>query len=228
MAEITAAELKKLRALESRIVSTNETLSEVRARRDKFRAEATAARRSLRETQREASKLEKQVTELVSENAQMADELEFASRDLAVISDEATSLRVRNDELTGALDAADAHATETQQKLGQAEQARAQLEKQLANLSEQIEGKEAPELTPEHLSQLLGDFVEKVGAQTGLEIGGTQLNLKVGFSGRGGGAFVIPTVGVDPATFPELHELNLNLTRSGVTLTELQPDERQS
>lgn len=227
MSEITAAELKKLRALESRIASTTETLSEVRAKRNEFRSEATEARRELRDSQRAEGKLEKQVSDLVAENAAMADELEVTRREHELIAQKASSVQARNDELTAALSVKTASEKLAQAQLRKTQRVQARLEKQLSILSEKIEGKEAPELTPDQLSGLLGGFIEKVRGQTGLEVTGTQLRLKVGFSGRGGGAFVVPTAGVDPATLPELHEIRIDLTGDNAALLELRADEER-
>ena len=87
------------------------------------------------------------------------------------------------------------------------------LEKQLATVNEKLEGDEPPEVTPEQLSVLLGGFIDQIGGRTGLDVTGSKINLRVGFSGRGGGSFVVPSVGVDTSKLPELHDVQFELSR---------------
>ena len=91
---------------------------------------------------------------------------------------------------------------------------RNRLAKQLDQTAAQLEGSEAAEVKPEQLSALLSDFVKGVGEQTGLRNAGTELNLKVGFTGRNGGGFVVPSAGADPDKFPELHDIKIELIPS--------------
>jgi hypothetical protein len=213
MPEVSAAELRKLRALESRIVTANETLRDVRAKRNELRREATEARRELRDMKREATGLEEQVSALVAENARMAAELDASRQDLEVVTSEAATLRSRVDQLTGSLERTEARAQQAERLRGEADRARARLERQVATLNEKIEGGAPPELAPEQLSAVLGEFVDRVAGRTGLEVTGTRINLKVGFSGRGGGSIVVPSLGTDREQLPELHDVQLDLTR---------------
>ena len=202
MAEISAAELRRLKALEARIASTRDDLSTVRARRDQFRAEAVAARRELRATTRDRDKLEKQIDQLVEANAAMADELEQANKDLGVVGGDAAELRKANDALRSQLEAAKAELAEAAKRIKASDQDRARLKKQLGNATDQLEGKQPPELTPDQLSHLLGRFIDQVGAQTGLRLSGTRLNLKVGFTGRGGARSSCPPPTWTPRNCP--------------------------
>lgn len=211
MPEVTAAELKKLRALESRIVSANETVGELREKRNELQAGLTAARREVRSANRDSASLRKQIDELVAENRRLATALEAAVGDLGRVGEEATALREQRAELRATLKTTRATVAEARKSATTAERARARLEKQLRAVTEQLKGVEPPEVTPEHLSELLQVFIKTVGRDTGLTLTSGRVNLKVGFSGRGGGTFVLPAVGVDASKIPELHEIQLDL-----------------
>lgn len=217
MVEISAAELKKLRALEGRLATSAENLTEVRARRDQYRAEAVEARRGLREADKRASDLSDRLDLLVAENARMADELASARSDLEAVGSEGAKLRTVNERLTAELAAAGDALADLRKQGARLQRERDGLAKQVSVLSDKVDGREPPELTSEQLSELLSGFVDTVGAQTGLHVSGTRLDLKVGFSGRGGGTFVVPAFGVDPDTLPQLHDVRLELTRDGLS-----------
>jgi hypothetical protein len=226
MAEIGAAELRRLRGLEARIVTARDNLADVRARRDQYRSEAVAARRELREASRDRDRLETQVDELVAANAAMAEALERANADLTVVGAEAKELRAEGEVLRKKLDGAVAELAEARKLIKGGQEDRARLEKQLDNATGQLKGEVPPELTPDQLSHLLGRFIDQVGSQTGLRLSGTRLNLKVGFTGRGGGSFVVPTADMDPKDLPGLQDIVLDLSPAALELGDsLRPDE---
>lgn len=213
MPEVTAAELRRLRTLETRVVTVNETLEELRTKRKELQAELTATRRELRAMQGTASGTAKQVEELIAENSRLAGDLDRARADLDTIGDGAAKLRASNDKLKVSLEKAAAANKKATAEAKKAVQAQKRLEKQLATVSEQLEGDEPPEVTPDQLSELLGSFIDRVSGRTGLAIKGTNVNLRIGFSGRGGGSFVVPSVGVDASKLPELHDVQFDLIR---------------
>ena len=213
MPEITAAELRKLRTLETRVVTVNDTLDGVRAKRKELQSSLTSTRRELREVQRSEATADKQIADLIAENTRIAAELEEARSDLSVVTDEAAKLRESKGDLETSLGSATAKAKKATAEVKKAVRAQARLEKQLATVSAKLDGDEPSEVTPDQLSELLGGFIDQIGGRTGLDIKGTKINLRVGFSGRGGGSFVVPSLGVDTAKLPELHDVQFDLTR---------------
>lgn len=211
MAEVSAAELRRLRQLEDRIASTQDTLGEVRAKRDEARAEAQALRAQNRTLTRDTSKMNKQIQDLIEENARLATAGNAQIADLQLVTTRAEELSVENTKLTAELGDQSTALAAAVASLATTVKERELLSKQLVVANEQLDGGEAAEVNPEQLSELLSSFVSSVGKSTGLENVGTKLNLKVGFSGRGGGSFVVPSVGSDPDRFPELHELSIDL-----------------
>lgn len=213
MPEIPAAELRKLRTLEKRVVTVNENLGEIREKRKELQSSLTATRRELREAQRGETAAAKQISELIAENARIAAELDATRSDLAAVTEEASKLRAGNGELESSLASSKAEAKAAAAAAKKATRSQERLEQQLRAANEKLDGTDPPEVTPDQLSELLGGFIDKVGGRTGLDLHGTKINLRVGFSGRGGGAFVVPSLGVDPSKLPELHDVQFDLSR---------------
>lgn len=223
MAEVTAAELRKLRQLEERIVSANDMLASVRGARDEAREEAKALRattrakdREIRELQAELEKVKKQVGDLLDENALLGSNLEEVAADQLILTARAEELVTANESIAESNKAAAAEVKELSKALKASTADRTRLSKQVDQLTAQLGEGEAPDLQPEQLSALLSDFVDGVGAQTGLRNVSTELNLKVGFTGRNGGSFVVPSAGADRDLFPELHNIKIELVPSSL------------
>jgi len=220
-AEPSSGDLRKLQALEARITSTNETLAEVRARRDQFRSEAVDARRQLREAQRNARDgdrrrvdLEKQVTDLVAENARLAEERDLLSGDVPRLEQKTAGLEAENAKLRQQLADTSAKLEQATRQAKEAASGQQRLEKQVSRMGQQLEGKAPPELAPDQLSHVVGEFISELSSQTGMRVAGSQLKLRVGVNGRDGGSFVLPTAGGDQTKIGELHDIVLNLTPS--------------
>lgn len=218
MEEVSAAELRRLRRLEERIVSTNDTLADVRVARDAARNDAKALRatgrekdKEIRDLKRQVEQLEKQVSGMVDENGSLSSVLADLEADQARVIERAEALVAENAALTAARDSLSQDFSAAEVTLGELTADRNRLSKQLDQAIAQIEGDEAPEIQPDQLSAVLSDFVAGIGAQTGLRNVGTELNLKVGFTGRNGGGFVVPSAGSDRDKFPELHNVKIEL-----------------
>lgn len=219
MEEVSSSELRRLRQLEERIVSTNDTLSAVRLARDEARNEAKALRAAGREKDKEIrdlvkqiESLSKQVDSLVQENGTLATELENNASDQKLLTTRAEGLTEENTALKTANEALTADSRALSKTISALTADRNRLTEQLQQVTAQLDGGEAVEVKPEQLSMLLSDFVKRIGEQTGLRNSGTELNLKVGFTGRNGGGFVVPSAGADVDKFPELHDIKIELT----------------
>ena len=227
MAQVTEAELRKLRQLEERIVSANDMLASVRGARDEARSEAKALRattrakdKDIRELRAALEKTNKQVGDLIAENALLNSNLEEVSTDQLILTARSEGLVTQNQNLVELNESATAEVKKLSKALKESNAAQGRLSKQVDQLTSQLGDGEAPVLQPAQLSALLSEFVGVVGAQTGLRNVSTELNLKVGFTGRNGGSFVVPSAGTDRDLLPELHNIKIELVPSSVEATE--------
>lgn len=217
MAEISAQDLRRLRALEGRLEKAEGEKRTLGAERRTLRARATAAERAVKAAERGRTEVETRVTALLEENAALAARLEDIAADGERLRAAAEKLRGELDTSKAALRETNATAKRLQSSLQKTERERDRLDERLKLAEGQLKGKTtAPLLAPTEVAGLLDGFVEQIaGGLPGLEVREGEVKLQVGFGkvGRASG-FVVPTADAPPEARRNLHEIALRFDRT--------------
>ncbi len=187
-----------------------------------------ACKEELNQLYQEKQTFEKRENALIQENRKLADSLSKVDHDLELFRERAEkaaeAIQAAKQKITAELNAA--HAAELKGLQGE----RAQLESELALLSQQLkqEGK-VPLLPPEKVANLMGDLVDRLGGQMpGMKLRTGEMKLKVAFGAAGDiSGFVVPTPDSKSEIKDSLHEVTFHFDRSAAIGTGIKPVDRK-
>ena len=217
MPEVSAADLRRLGALEGRLEKTTDERKRLTAERRKLRAEVTANARRVRELEKEIAASKKQLDAALAENASLAARIDDSSEDLERIQAASVELRGELDAAGGELEKATESSARARDEVRSLGKERDALAESLAIANEQLAGKSvAPVLSAKQVSRLVHDLVDELGSSlSGMTIRDGELQLRVGFEkvGRATG-FVVPSSASPPELREGLHQISVRFGSS--------------
>lgn len=217
MPEISAQDLRRLRALEGRLARADEKARSSAAERRELRARATAAERTARAAEKRADEIEERVTALIEENARLSARLDTIAADSERLQGAASRLREQLDESKASLKAAASDKRALTRSLQQAESERDRLAERLKLADAQLEGQTtAPVLPAKEVATLIDHFVDEIGSGLpGMVVRDGEIKLQVAFAkvGRATG-FVVPGADAPPEVSKNLSEVAIRFDRS--------------
>lgn len=203
MPEVSARDLRRLRALEGRLEKAEGERKSLTAERRELRARAAAA--------------ENRVAALLEENARLAAERDDVAADVGRLRDAGDKLRAELDRAKAAAREAVGEAKRLQSSLRRAERERDRLDERLKLAEGQLKGKTtAPLVTAGEVARLLDGFVAEIGGGLpGLAVREGEVRLQVAFGkvGRATG-FVVPSADAPPEARKNLHEVAIRFDRT--------------
>lgn len=230
MPEIPARELRRLESLSDRIVRVEDRSKLTRTQRDEAREEVKQLKAKIRElektirdlsaeTESSTASSNEQISELLSENQRMADDLATAIRTADKVTAQSSKLADTRDSLKTQVQTLKAEATVLNKDLTVASKANATLTSQLTTATAQLQADGVSVLIPpDKVGGLLDDFVSKINIG-GLEIQEGDIRLSVAFGTAGDSAgFLIPSTAADDDL--PLHTINLSLVKKAPTLND--------
>lgn len=217
MPEISARDLRRLEALESRLEREQAGRRALTTERRELRAAVAANARRLRELEKKLTASQAQLEAVLAENAALAARLEETKADQERLQQASLELR-------GELDKARVELGRAQEALGGAqsdlEAAKAERDGLAENLkvaSEQLAGKEiTPVLPAKEVAKLVDGFVTELGSGLpGMVVRDGEVRLQVAFAQVGQvGGFVVPSAESPPEVRQSLHEVSIRFDRS--------------
>lgn len=239
MPEVSAAELRQLRALSSRIVRVEDSakkrlerlraataqISELKSTLKEEKQARSVERKALeqeikalsKELQETRESLTSQVAELVDVNRDLAKQLAAAEQSTNALTTATEKIALRRDKAEAEVKELKAAAKTTTTQLSTLQKSHDKIASQLTAATAQLADDGTAVLLPaDAVGGLLDDFVKNIDLN-GLEVHEGDVRLNVAFAQAGDTAgFVIPSTSAD-RDLP-LHTINLNLTRKAPTL----------
>jgi chromosome segregation ATPase len=210
--EITATELRRLRALEGRLRKAGETGRARAAEVRKLRRQLAAAK----EAQEEAKRLKTQVTALVNENRKLARELDARAADLKELRPAARKTGRAAESARERLSKATAERQEAEKRAKSLESERDRLAARIKAAEAQLAAKQVVPLVPaDEVASLVGELAEGLESSLGdlaLQDGEVRLKVATG-KARGVTGFVVPTPDSPPEARENLHEISIRFRR---------------
>ena len=217
MPEISARDLRRLEALEGRLLKTQDERKALAAERRELRSAVTANAQRARAAEREAASAGEKLEAVLAENSALAARVDE-------ITDDVDRLRAASLDLRQELDAARAELTQAQETLAKAESElaaalaeRDRLAESLNLAQEQLAGKSlTPVLPAKDVAKLLEGFVADLGSGLpGMAVHDGEVRLRVAFGkvGRLTG-FVVPSAESPPEISNNLHEVAIRFERT--------------
>lgn len=217
MAEISAQDLRRLRALEGRLEKAEGEKRTFAAERRQLRARATTAERAAKAAERARLEVDGRVAALLEENARLAARLDEIAADGDRLRAAAEKLRGELDRSRASLKQSAADGKRLQSSLRKAEVERDRTGERLKLAEAQLKGKTTTPLLPAaDVARLLDGFVEAIGSgMPGLAVREGEVRLQVAF-GKVGSAtgFVVPTADAPPEARKNLHEVAIRFDRA--------------
>jgi colicin import membrane protein len=211
--EITATELRRLRALETRLSKAGEAGRERAAEVRKLRRRLAAAQ----EAQKEARRLSAQVTTLVKENRALAARLEAASAELKELRPAARRTGKAAASARDRASKATAERREAERRAKALESERDRLAGRVKAAEAQLAAKKIEPLVPAaEVASLVGELAESLQSGLGdlsLQDGEVKLKVATG-KARGVTGFVVPTPDTPPEARRDLHEIVIRFRRA--------------
>lgn len=209
MPEISARDLKRLQALESRLEKATDERRELRAAINANQRRARAAEKAVETT-------EERLAAVIAENTQLASSLEQATGDLEQVQAASLSLRKELDAAREELGVARTQAGEARAAAAAAEKAREAVTESLELAQAQLAGEGIePALPAKAVADLLDDLVGELGGSLhGLAVSEGELRLNVAFGKVGSRvAFVVPSADSTPELRDSTHDVTLRFDR---------------
>jgi chromosome segregation ATPase len=215
--EISAQDLRRLRALEERLEKAQDDRKSFTAERRELRARATAAEREVRAAGSRTAEVEGRLEALLAENARLAARLDEIAKDGEKLRDAGERLREQLDEAKKAVREGAAETKRVTKSLQKAETESDRLAERLKLAEAQLKSKTTtPVLPAREVARLIDGFVEEIGGGLpGLAVreGEIRLNVAFGKAGRSTG-FVVPSADAPPEVRKNLHEVAVRFDRS--------------
>jgi hypothetical protein len=222
--EISAQDLRRLRALEDRLAKAEDARKSFTVERRELRARATAAEREARTAGSRTAEVEGRLESLLAENARLAARLDEIGKDADKLRDAGVRLREQLDAAKKSVREGAAETKRLTRSLTKSESDGSRLTERLKLAEAQLAAKTAaPVLPPKEVARLIDGFVEEIGGGLpGLSVreGEIRLNVAFGKVGRATG-FVVPSADAPADVRRNLHEVAVRFDRS----RELEVDE---
>jgi hypothetical protein len=226
MPEISAQDLRRLRALEGRLEKAQDERKSLSEERRELRARVTAAERATKAADARTTEVEGRLEALLAENARLAARLDEIAKDGDKLRDAGVKLRAQLDEAKKAVRAGAAETKRLTTSLQKAETEGGRLAERLKLAEAQLKAKTtAPVLPAREVAKLIDGFVEEIGGGLpGLAVreGEIKLNVAFGKVGRESG-FVVPSADAPADVRKNLHEVAVRFDRSREALEAEQP-----
>ena len=223
MPEISAQDLRRLRALEDRLEKAQDERRSLSAERRELRAQVTASERAARAADSRTSEAEGRLEALLAENARLAARLDEIAKDGEKLRDAGVKLREQLDDAKKAVREGAAETKRLTRSLQKAEADADRLAERLKLAEAQLKAKTTtPVLPAKEVARLIDGFVEEIGGGLpGLAVreGEIRLNVAFGKVGRSTG-FVVPSADAPPEVRKNLHEVAVRFDRSREVLEE--------
>ena len=217
MPEISAQDLRRLRALEGRLEKAQDERKSLAEERRELRARASAAEREARAAGARTAGIEERLEALVAENGRLAARLDEISSDSDKLRAAATRLREQLDEARKTVRAGAAETKRLTRSLAKAEAEGDRLGERLKLAEAQLRTKTTtPVLPAKEVARLIDGFVDEIGGTLpGLAVreGEIRLNVAFGKVGRATG-FVVPSADAPADVRKNLHEVSVKFDRS--------------
>lgn len=217
MPEISAQDLRRLRALEERLEKAQDERRSFTAERRDLRARATAAERETRAADARTGEVEQRLEALLTENGRLAARLDEISSDADELRGAATKLREQLDAANKEVREGAAETKRLAKSLAKAETEGGRLTERLKLAEAQLKTKTTtPVLPAREVARLIDGFVEEIGGGLpGLAVrdGEIRLNVAFGKVGRATG-FVVPTADAPADVRKNLHEVAVRFDRT--------------
>jgi chromosome segregation ATPase len=209
MPEISARDLRRLQALESRLEKEREERRDLSAERRDLRRAVAAAERA-------AKSAEEQVTSLVEENRRLSEELATTAADLDQLRRAGLEAREQATAAREQLRAAEKERREAEKRVTGLERERDRLGDRLKVAEGQLKGKPAKLVPASEAAGLVGTLVDELEGGLGrLAVREGEIRLRVAFGkvGRTSG-LVVPTAETADELRGALHEVAIRFDRS--------------
>lgn len=217
MPEISAQDLRRLRALEGRLAKAEDARKSFTVERRELRARATAAEREARAAGSRTAEVEGRLESLLAENARLAARLDEISKDAVRLRDAGVKLREQLDAARKAVREGAAEGKRLSRSLAKSQSEASRLSERLKLAEAQLAAKTTtPVLPAKEVARLIDGFVEEIGGGLpGLAVreGEIRLNVAFGKVGRATG-FVVPTADAPADVRKNLHEVAVRFDRS--------------
>lgn len=217
MPEISAQDLRRLTALESRLERAQGERRSLTEDRRELRTRATAAERAAKVAEKRSAEADGRLAGVVEENARLAGRLEELSADLERLQTAGTKLRDELSAAQGELKQALAAGKQAERALGKADAERERLAERLTLAEAQVKAKATePVLPAKEVAKLIDGFVDEVGAGLrGMVVRDGEIRLQVAF-GKVGDAtgFVVPSADSPAEVRKSLHEVSVRFDRT--------------
>jgi ABC-type transporter Mla subunit MlaD len=215
--EISAQDLRRLRALEERLEKAQDERRSFTAERRDLRARATLAEREARAADARTGEVEQRLEALLTENGRLAARLDEISSDADKLRGAATRLREQLDAAKQEVREGAAETKRLAKSLAKAETEGGRLTERLTLAEAQLKSKTTtPVLPAREVARLIDGFVEEIGGGLpGLAVrdGEIRLNVAFGKVGRATG-FVVPTADAPADVRKNLHEVAVRFDRT--------------
>jgi ABC-type transporter Mla subunit MlaD len=215
--EISAQDLRRLRALEERLEKAQDERRSFTAERRDLRARATLAEREARAADARTGEVEQRLEALLTENGRLAARLDEISSDADKLRGAATRLREQLDAAKQEVREGAAETKRLAKSLAKAETEGGRLTERLTLAEAQLKTKTTtPVLPAREVARLIDGFVEEIGGGLpGLAVrdGEIRLNVAFGKVGRATG-FVVPTADAPADVRKNLHEVAVRFDRT--------------
>lgn len=217
MPEISARDLRRLEALEGRLAKEQGERKALAAERRELRAAVAANARQARAAEKQAARAERQLEEVLAENAALAARLDEARADLERLQKASLELRsgleTAQDDLAGARES----LTGVQKDLEAATTDRDDLAATLKLANDQLAGKEiTPVLPAKDVAKIVDSFVSELGGGLpGMVVRDGEVRLQVAFGKVGQtSGLVVPSAESPPEVRKNLHEVAIRFDRA--------------
>lgn len=217
MPEISARDLRRLEAVEGKLVRARDERKALAAERRELRAAVTANARRARVLEREAAATDAKLEAVLAENAALAARLDEAAVDLEQLQAASLELRAQLDSARAELEGAKEALAKAQGELGALAKERDGLAANLKLANEQLAGKGITPVVPaKEVAKLVDDLVVEIGSGLpGMVIRDGELRLQVAFGKVGQQTgFVIPSAESPAEVRENLHQVAIRFDRT--------------
>lgn len=217
MPEISAQDLRRLKALEGRLEKAEGEKRSFAAERRELRSRATAAERTAKSAEKRAGEADERLASLLTENARLASRLDDIAADSERLRAAGLKLREQLDASKKGLREVVAESKKLTRSLQKTESERERLGERLKLADAQLKTTTTtPVLPAKEVAKLIDGFVGEIGAGLpGMVVRDGEIKLQVAF-GKVGQAtgFVVPSADAPPEVRKNLHEVSVRFDRS--------------
>jgi chromosome segregation ATPase len=217
MPEISAQDLRRLKALEERLEKAQDEKKSLAVERRELRARATTAERTAKSAEKRAAEVDERLAGLLLENNRLAARLDEIAADSERLRAAGLRLRAQLDETRKGLREAVAASKKLNRSLQKTESERERLGERLKLAEAQLKTTTTtPVLPAKEIARLIDGFVDEIGTGLpGMVVRDGEIKLQVAFGKVGQAAgFVVPSADAPADVRKNLHEVAIRFDRS--------------